>query len=137
MLKIDRMEFPKKYPIPNWIKLMVIVLVIAGVFIHNCTQDNLLKEIKITDVQITEYSKVHVEVDYTIANSSKFDRDVRLLLRVYDKDNIELGSTLFLVNISKHSKKSMLKIIDKLSKPIDNENRPFKATIEIYRRKVI
>jgi hypothetical protein len=84
-----------------------------------------------------EYSKVHVEVDYTITNTSRFDRDVRLLLRVYAKDNQELGSSLFMVKIGKHSSKSLLKIIDKLSSPIDNENRPVKATIEIYRRKVI
>jgi len=137
MLKIDRMEFPKKYPIPNWIKLLVILLVIFGVLIHNCSQDSLDKEIRISEIKITEYSKVHVEVTYSLRNLSTIDREVWLLLKVYDDKDEQLGSSLFLVKIKANTTQKRIKIIDKLSRPLVVNEKPAKASIEIYKRKVL
>lgn len=136
MLKIDRMEFPKKYPIPNWIKLLVVVLVILGIVIHNCSQDSLDKQIEISDITISEYSKVHVEVRYKLRSLSSVDRDIWLLLRVYDEQGEELSSSLFLVKLNAGAELNMIKILDKLSRPLEANEKPAKATLEIYKRKV-
>jgi len=137
MLKIDRLEFPKKYPIPNCVKLLVVLLVFTGILIHNCSQTNLTKEIQVSNVRITTYSKVHAEVEYLLTNKSAFKRDVRLLVRIFNETGEELGSALYMVQTLPYSSKPMVKIIDKLSSPLENENIPVKATLEIYRRKVI
>ncbi|MFO7659389.1 MAG: hypothetical protein R6V77_00580 [Candidatus Cloacimonadaceae bacterium] len=137
MLKIDRMQFPNKYPVPNWIKLLAIALVLMGIFIHNCTQDLQDKEISISDVSIAAYSKVHVEVTYTLQNLAKADREVWLLLKVYDDKDEELGSVLYLVTIKAGVTQSRIKLVDKLERPLADNEQPAKATIQIYKRKVL
>ncbi len=136
MAKFDRMEFPKKYPIPNWLKLLVVVLVFCGILIHNCTQEHLSQEIVISDVKIIDYSRAHIEVTYNIYNKSSLDRDVWLLLFVSDSKGEELASTLFLIKIKAGENVTKIKIIDKLNKPLINNIKPEKATIEVYKRKV-
>lgn len=137
MLKIDRMQFPNKYPVPNWIKLLVIALVLMGIFIHNCTQDLQDKEIRISDVNIAAYSKVHVEVTYTLQNLAKADREVWLLLKVYDDKDEELGSVLYLVTIKAGATQSRIKLVDKLARTLADNEQPAKASIRIYKRKVL
>lgn len=137
MAKFDRLEFPKKYPIPNWIKLLVVVLIFCGILIHNCSQEHLSSEIEISDIKIVDYSRVHIEIEYKIHNKTNIDRDVWLLLKVTDSNNEELASSLFLIKLKAEEKLSKVKIIDKLSKPLDDKITPQKATIEVYKRKVL
>lgn len=137
MPRFERLEFPKKYSIPGGIKLGVLLLIAIGIWIQTCSDKQLHREVIISDVKITDYSKVHVEVQYVIQNMSGLDREVKLLLRIYDEKGVELGSTLFLVNLEAGKKQSMLKIIDKLSRPLEKDEKPFKATINLYTKKVI
>jgi hypothetical protein len=134
--KFDRLEFPKKYPVPNWIKLAVLFLIAAGIGIHNCSQNQLSRDVQISDVKITESSRVHVEVEYTLYNSSSLNRDVWLLLKVYSNKREELGSALYSVSVEANRRVAMLKIIDKLARPIQLNDKPFIVTLEVYQRKV-
>jgi len=134
---IDRLEFPKKYPISGTIKMAVILFIIFGVWIHNCSQNQLSKEVTISEIKITEYSTVHVEIEYTISNKSSIDRDVWLLLKVFDSQGLELGSSLFFEKAKANKIQPMLKIMDKLSRPLLKDEKPAKATIEVFKRKVI
>lgn len=137
MLKIDRMQFPNKYPVPNWIKLLVVALILMGIFIHNCMQDMQDREIRISDVSIAAYSTAHVEVTYKLQNLAKVERDVWLLLKVYDDKDEELGSVLFLVSIKAGVTQSRIKVVDKLTRPLAENEKPAKASLQIYKRKVL
>jgi len=137
MLKIDRMQFPNKYPVPNWIKLLVIALVLMGIFIHNCIQDQQERDIRISDVSISDYSAAHVEVSYKLQNLARVDHDVWLLLKVYDDKDEELGSVLFLVSIKAGLTQPRIKVVDKLARPLAENEKPAKASIRIYKRKVL
>jgi hypothetical protein len=135
MLKIDRMEFPKKYPIPNWLKILVLALVFASLMMYNCSQDKLRQMLKLSDIRISAFSKAQVEVEYTIRNDTKSDRDAWLLLKVFDVNDSLLASSLFLVKLKAGEKKDMLKVMDKLSRPLAAGEKPGTATLELYRRK--
>jgi hypothetical protein len=137
MLKIDRMEFPRKYPIPGWVKFVVLALVIAGIWMHNCSQDQLAREIVISDVVISAYTKVHIEVEYSIHNRSRIDRDAWLLLRVSDDRDEELASSMFVVSLKAGEKKDMVKVLDKLSRPLADNEEPKAVKLEIFKRKVL
>lgn len=137
MYKFDRMEYPKKYPIPGWIKVFVLAMIMVGILIHNCSQDNLQREIRITNIRITEYSRIHVEVAYTLISQARVDREVWLLLEVTDESNRVLGSTLFQTDIRAGQTKPMLKVLDKLDRPLGPDEKPATARIEIYKRKVL
>jgi hypothetical protein len=137
MYKFDRMEFPKKYPIPGWLKLFVLATVLLGILIHNCAQDNLEREIAVKNVRITGYSRVHVEVAYTLVNKARVDREVWLLLEVLDDSTGVLGSTLFMTSIRAGQTKSMLKVLDKLNRGLEPGEKPAAARIKIYKRKIL
>jgi hypothetical protein len=137
MYKFDRMQWPRKYPVPNWIKLMIVVMFFVGVIITNHSQRLLTRDIRISDIKISEYSRVHVDVEYTISNRSSVDRDVWLILQVYDNKSALLGNALFLVNCKAKSTQERLKMIDKLVRPLENNEKPAKATLEVYNKKVI
>jgi hypothetical protein len=135
MLKIDRMEFPKKYPIPNWLKLAIIVILFGSIVYYNNAEDRLLKKLVISDVVITGYSRVHAEVQYSIHNETRSDRNVRLLMKLYDVNDSLLTSAMFMVNLKAGEKKEMVKILDKLSHPLGKGEKPGSATLQVYKRK--
>jgi hypothetical protein len=137
MPTFERLDFPKKYPQPGWVKLIVLALIVAGIAIHNCSQTLLAEEIEISDVKITEFSRLHIEVQYIISNKSNLDRDLWLLLTAFDTAGKELGSTLFQVRAKAGKTQPMLKIMDKLTRPMNKDEKPDKATIVLYKRKVI
>jgi len=137
MPKFERLDFPKKYPIPGWIKVAVFAIFFMGVGIHNCSEKQLTEEIKITKVTVTEYSKVHIEVQYSISNYSHIDRDVWLLLTAYNTEGVELGSSLFQVTAKAGKVQPMIKIMDKLPRALNIDEKPGKATVVLYKRKVI
>lgn len=137
MYKFERLEFPAKYPIPKGIMLSVFIFIIIGISIHNCSQKQLAEEIQITEIAITDYSRFHIEVQYTLRNTSGMQRDVWLLLKAYSNKGEELGSSLFLVKAQPDRIQSMIKIMDKLNRPLDKDEIPYSATINVYTRKVI
>lgn len=137
MYKFDRLEFPKKYPQPGWIKLVVMAMIVAGIGIHYCSQKQAFQNIDISDVRITGFSRVHVEVEYTISNNSKIDREIWLFLQVYGQKQEILGNSLYSLRIKAGNKQELIKIIDKLTRPLDKNERPSKATLEVYKRKVL
>lgn len=137
MYKFDRMEYPKKYPVPGWLKVFVLAMVMIGILIHNCSQDNLQKEIRIQDMRITDYSRVHVEVAFTLVSQARVDREVWLLIEVLDSNQRILGSSLFQTSVMAGKTKPMLKILDKLDRTLEPGEKPETARIEIYKRKVL
>ncbi len=137
MTHFERLEFPKKYSIPGIVQLSVLILIIVGIWIQNCSQKQLTQEIRISNIEITEYSRVHIEVHYTIKNTSSFNREIWLLLKAYDTNGEELGSSLYSVKTVAGKTQPMLKIMDKLTRPLNKGEKPDKATIVLYTRKVI
>jgi hypothetical protein len=133
----QRPEVPTKRSVPSFMILAVLLMVFLGVSIHNCSQKQLANEIQISNVVITEFSRVHVEVHYIIQNLSNLDREPELMLNVYDSKGDLLTSALFSIKIPAGKKQEMLKIIDKLIRPLDVGEKPGKAVLTVYQRKVL
>ena len=134
---IDRIDFPKRYPVPSWLMLAVVILALMGIMINESSQKRLVKNIIITNTEITEYSRVHIEVQYNIQNLLPKEQTPNLLLKVYDLQGNIIASTLFRVKLPAQRKISLLKIIDKLVRTLDKGEKPGKVTLEVYPRKVI
>jgi hypothetical protein len=135
MLKIDRMEFPKKYPIPNWLKIVVMLLVLGSLMLYNMNQDKLKQKLVISDVQISAYNKAQIEVEYSVSNETHSQREAWLLLKVYDNSDSLLTSSLFLVNLKAGEKKEMVKVLNDLARTLQPDEKPGAVTLEPYIRK--
>jgi len=80
---------------------------------------------------------VHVEVEYTIYNKASVNRDIWLMLKVLGSNNQLLTSAMYQIRLKARTRKPMIKILDKFIIPIDDEIKPVRATIEVYKRKVL
>jgi hypothetical protein len=134
---IERIDFPKRYPVPAWLMMTVVVMIFAGIMIHECTQKQLVNEIRISEVVVADYSRVHIEVQYTIQNASRFEREPNLMLKVYDAKGELIASVLYNIKIPARKTQELVKIIDKLDRPLDKGEKPGKVTLEVYPRKVM
>ncbi|PKN79423.1 MAG: hypothetical protein CVU48_05390 [Candidatus Cloacimonetes bacterium HGW-Cloacimonetes-1] len=137
MPKIERLEFPKKYPLKyNWI-VLVLISVVIGVLVHNCTQKQVRETIIISDIAIADYSDQYINVIYTIKNLQKEPQEIRLLAKVYDKDGGEIASTLFIAKLKPLSNQVRTKLIDSLNRSLKPGEKPYRVTITLYERKLI
>jgi hypothetical protein len=134
---LDKKDFHQKYPVSGNIKILVIILALAAIFLQNQNQRRISNSVIIRGVHITEYSKVHVETEYTLQNTTRKNLEINLLLKVYDATGKLLGSALYPVHISPQKTDTHIKIIDKLNRSLDKDEKPGKVSLEIYRRKVL
>ncbi len=131
------MEFPRKFPLANSGKLLVLIAVVLGVLIHQCTQKQLRESIVISDIQIVDYSSGHMELEYQIQNLRDREQEVRLLAKAWDDNDIEIASIMFLVKLPPNATQKRTKIIDKLNRAIKEGEIPKRAAIRVYERKIL
>ena len=137
MPKIDRLEFPKKYPLKDTWIVLVLITVVFGVFIHFHTQKQIRESIVISDIAIADYTDQYINVIYTIKNLSRDAQEIRLLAKVYDKEGGEIASTLFLAKLKPDSTQVRTKLIDSLNRALKPGEKPYRVTITLYERKII
>ena len=132
MPRFERMDWKTKRPIPATIKLLLLIAVILGILLRTCWKKNQAKAIIISDVQITQVTKVSIEVSYNVENLASVTLKKAFLIRVFTKDGEELASKITQNEIPPHSKKHYLKILQKFNMPLKNKNEIGRATVEIY-----
>ena len=137
MPRIERPDLQRRLPVPGYVKIVAILFVIFGIWFQTCTQKQLENEIRFSNLRITEYTRVYLEVRYTITNLSAYDRDANLMLKVYSEKGDLVASTIYAVNVPAHTSQDMIKIIEKMLRPLDKEEKPGKVTLEIYERRSI
>jgi diphthamide synthase (EF-2-diphthine--ammonia ligase) len=137
MPKIERMDFPRKLPLANSGKLLILLAVALGIWIHQCTQKELRESIVLSEVSVANYSTGHIELAYKIQNLKDHDQEVRLLAKVWDENEEEIASIMFLVNLKAGIIQNRTKIIDKLNRAIRDGEVPHRAAIRVYERKLL
>ncbi len=136
MYKFETLEYPKKYPVPGWIKIAVLAILILSYIVTTRVMEKRASQIIITNVQISDFSRAHVEVSYTIENKSRKIHNVWLLFDVFDKNKVVIGNALYQVTVAAGKKQDMIKIIDQLSRALEEGEQPTQASVSIYKKKV-
>ena len=136
MPKIDRMEFPRKHPLANSAKLLVLIAIAFGIWFHGYTQKRHIASLRISDVHFENYSPAHIELGYSIENKSPRAQEVRLLAVVWDEAGKEVASILFLVKLKGGVTQQRSKLIDKLNRSLKDGEVPARAAIRVYERKI-
>ncbi len=137
MPKIERMDFPRKFPLANSGKLLVLLAVALGIWIHQCTQRELRESIVLSEVKVVNFSSGHIELGYKIQNLKDHDQEVRLLAKVWDENEEEIASIMFLINLKAGITQNRTKIIDKLNRAIREDEIPHRAAIRVFERKIL
>lgn len=133
---VDRLEFPKRYKLKGSMLIFILLVAAAGIWMQNQNLKKSASQIQISQVQIVRTGTGFIELEYNIANLGKQDKDVNLMARVWDVEGLELASALFNIQLSAKSQGKRTKMLDKLNRSLKEGEKPFKAEISLYTRKV-
>jgi hypothetical protein len=133
---VDRMEFPRRYKLKETALILIIVAAFIGIWIQRNSIKRVREHIVISSVSIGRFGSQFIELDYKIANTGSKVLEIRLLAKVWDANGEELASSLFDLSLQPHSESQRSTMLDKLNRSIKENERPYKAEISLYERKV-
>jgi len=137
MPAIERMQFPRRYPLKDVVVLLAVIGVAVGILVHNCAQRQASQSLRIEDIQISNYAEQYVEVSFRITNLTDSEQEYRLLLTLYADDGQVLASSLFMVTVAAGKSEQRSKLLDRLNRRLKPGEKPDKATIELYKRRIL
>lgn len=133
---VDRLEFPRRYKLQSGILIVAAILALFGIWLQRKDIQKQTREIQISEVRINRFSSQYIELEYLLANKGKKDREISLIATVWDRDSLELASALYSVNAPAGSSFKRSKLLDRLNRSLKEGERPYKAEIRLYTRKV-
>ncbi|MDD2228281.1 MAG: hypothetical protein PHY48_02590 [Candidatus Cloacimonetes bacterium] len=133
---VDRMEFPRRYKLKEIVVIIIIIGAVIGIWIQRSSIKRVRNQIEISSVSIVRSGSQFIELEYVLANKSSIELNINLMARVWDTQNEELASALFNINIQPNSSSKRSKMLDKLNRTLKEGERPYKAEISLYERKV-
>lgn len=137
MYKFDRMEWPKRYKLKGSVVILVILGIFIGVLIHQQNNKRLQESIVISDISFDDWGSQYIELGYTIENKSSKPQQITLLAKVWDAEGEELASALFGVDIPAQIRQNRSKLLDKLFRSLKENERPYRAQITLYQRRLL
>lgn len=130
------MEFPRRYKLKESAIVIIIIAAILGIWIQRHSLQKQAEQVKISEVRISNFGSQFIELEYKLANLSKQDRKLNLMARVWDSDSLEIASALFSVDVPAASSAKRSKLLDRLNRSLKEGERPYRAEISLYNRKV-
>lgn len=133
---VDRMEFPRKYKLKEYVIILVLVAAFVGIMLQRQSIKRVREAIEISSVSVGRFGTQFIELDYSIANKSNQEQTVRLLAKVWDAQGEEIASALFDVTLQPSNTSQRSKMLDKLTRTLKEGEKPYKAEISLYERRV-
>lgn len=133
---VDRMEFPRKYKLKEYMIILVLVAAFVGIMIQRQSIKRVREAIEISSVSVARFGTQYIELDYSIVNKSKREQTVRLLAKVWDAQGEEITSALFDVTLQPTQTSQRSKMLDKLNRTLKEGEKPYKAEISLYEKRV-
>lgn len=128
----DRIDINKRWPIPNWIKLLLLIAVIFGFSLRSCWKKQQAEAVSISDIEIGDFTIATIDVNFVITNPHQVSLKKPILIRVILTSGEELASRLTSIEIPPQSRKRYLKMLDKFSQPLASLSQIEQVTVEVY-----
>lgn len=132
MRSFDRMPWPVRHKLKGGVVILVLLAAAFGFWIQQRDHQRIVKNVTISELSFDDWGTQYIELGYTVENKTNKDISVRLLAVISDKDNIELGSTLFDITVPAQARQTRSKLFDRLSRSLKEGERPHNAKITIY-----
>jgi hypothetical protein len=132
MKSVERIDINKKRPIPNWIKLVLLVVIVFGIGLRNCWKKNNPSSVLISDIQVAEFTISTIDVKFTVENPHNVALKKSILIKVMHRSGTELASKLAAIEFPPQSKKRYLKVLTKLVKPVNELSDIAEVSVEVY-----
>lgn len=132
MRSFDRMEWPRRYKLKGSVLLLVIAAMVISFLWMQRSNQAMANKVQISEISFDNWGTQFIEVGYTIENKTDKVLDLYLLAKVWDEDEIELASALFMVEIPPRTRQTRSKLFDSLNRSLKEGERPYRAGIMPY-----
>lgn len=126
------MPWPVRHKLKGSIVLLALLAIAFGIWMQRRDHQKIVTGITISELSFDDWQSQYIELGYTVENMTNKEITVRLLAVIWDKDNLELASTLFDITVPARSRQTRSKLFDRLSRSLKEDERPFRANITIY-----
>lgn len=134
MKSVDRIDIKKRYPIPPYVKLILMLAVILGIIGRSCWLKNKDSNIKISDIEVVEATKVTADIEFNVANRATVALKKSFIIKIVDKKDQLVASKITQIELQPKSNKRYLKILQKFNVPLMNGKDDIKeVTVEVYK----
>lgn len=136
---IRRRKGAQRPPTPAWIKLALLLLVVFGIVFSNWLRKKERSDVRLVAEEVVDYTSAYIDVYFLVNNTSSIDyTDLPVMIRVYASDamNDEVTSLLTTIDVKAGESVRMGRRLDKLARPLADDERPF-AVVEIHQHDTI
>jgi len=132
MKSVDRIDINKRRPIPVWVKLLLLIMVIFGVSLRNCWKKTQASNIIISDIEISDFTISTIDIKFTVENPNPVDLKKSIMIKVILDSGEELASKLTAIDFPKQSRKRYLKVLTNFIQPLDDLTKIDRTIVEVY-----
>ncbi len=133
MSSFERIDIKRRWPIPPAIKLILLVAVILGLVARSCWMKKPGRNLQISEIEITEFTKVSADVKFTVANRAKITQKKSVLIKIFSPSGELIASKISWIEIPAKSRKRFLKVLQKFNFPIENPDEIVDVTVDFYK----
>ncbi len=133
MKSVDRIDIKKRRPIPASAKLILMMVVIMGLVLHTCWQKTKGDNLQISDIQISNITRVSLDISFTIASRASIELEKSFMIEVYTTNGELLSSRLTQLSIPPKTRKRYIKVLQKFNMPLDDPDDIGDFKIYVYK----
>ena len=126
-------DLKKKYPVPAWVKMILLLAVVFGLVVRSCIHRSEKRNIVISNVMITEYTTLSADVSFEITNKGGVPyKRQPIMIRIQTHTGEEIASRLTTIAIKPKTTQRYLKVLDKFERPLTEDEVPV-AEVTLYK----
>lgn len=134
MKNVDRIDIKKKWPIPAWVKMVLLLAVVLGIWGRNCWLKSKDAYIEISDIEVLEATRVSADVAFRVENKADVSLKKSFLIQIYNQQDEQVASKISQIELPPKSNRRYLKVMQKFNIPLMNGMEDIKdITVEVYR----
>ncbi|MDP8221619.1 MAG: hypothetical protein P9X26_09745 [Candidatus Stygibacter frigidus] len=133
MKSVDRLDMNRKWAMPSWVPMLMLVSAVSGLLIGRCGHAARDKYIVFYNIEVQEATQANIDVTFEAYNRSKVDFEGEgVLIRAYDENGEEIASKITIIDLKSGEKQRYLKVLTKLTKLIKNKDDVASVSVELY-----
>jgi len=134
MQSVDRIDIKKKWPIPAWVKMVLMLAVILGILGRSCWMKSKDVNIQIANIEVVDATKVTADIKFNVANRASIPLKKSFIIKIINQEDQLVASKITQIELPPKSNKRYLKVIEKFNIPLMHEADDIKVvTVEVYK----
>lgn len=125
-----------KYNAPPMLKFILLLAVVFGFYLRNCSMKSKDKYIKFSNITYQKIDLSSLYVSFEMMNNSNRTGLEKVWIGVYDKDDVLIASKLTDVKLQKFKKIKFVRSVEKFSRPIQ-KNETLDIKIEVFKPSIL